>query len=421
MTLPVGWRLFTPHEIAGEDKTRLIIGPFGSDLKTSDYRSEGVPLVFVRDIREGGFKSPRKFIDSAKADKLRSHMTIPGDILITKMGEPPGDAAVYTAARPAVITADCIRLRPIDGFDARFIAFAIQAPVVKRQIELITSGIAQRKVSLARFRSGISIPVPPHEEQRRIVDLLEDHVSRLDAADAYLAGARRRLISMERSAIDKLFGGTEIPLAELIDDISAGKSFGGANAAARDDEWGIIKVSAMTWGAFDPAENKAVPPERVDPRFEIQEGDLLLSRANTEDYVGASVVVGQVRPKLLLSDKSLRITPRAGVRADWLWRALQAPSARRQISMLATGTKESMRNISQDSLKRVRLPIANGERQASTVSEFAEIAAVVVRMRSAIVGAERRSRALRRSLLAAAFSGWLTSYVVPGLHMEAGE
>lgn len=157
-----------------------------------------------------------------------------------------------------------------------------------------------------------------------------------------LVNARRRLASLEQSALDVNFhADASVPLDELIEDISAGKSFGSTNTPARYDEWGIIKASAMTWGEFKPDENKAAPADRVDPRFENREGDLLVSRANTSDYVGASVLLGPVRSRLLLSDKSLRVTPNNRARPDWLWRALQAPSARRQISALATGTKDS--------------------------------------------------------------------------------
>jgi type I restriction enzyme S subunit len=115
-----------------------------------------------------------------------------------------------------------------------------------------------------------------------------------------------------------------------------------------------------------------------------------------------------VRPRLLLSDKSLRLVPVRGVRADWLWRALQAPSARRQISARATGTKASMRNISQESLKRVRVPYVTVEEQAAAVASFAEIATVIDRLRTELRAALVRSRSLRRSLLAAAFSGQLS-------------
>lgn len=145
-------------------------------------------------------------------------------------------------------------------------------------------------------------------------------------------------------------------LGELIEDITAGKSFGASNAPAADGQWGIIKVSAMTWGKFKPEENKSVPAELADPRFEIREGDLLVSRANTADYVGASVLVQSVRPKLLLSDKSLRLTTKSDIYPEWLWYALQTPAVRSQIRELSTGTKESMRNISQAALRTIQIP-----------------------------------------------------------------
>ncbi|MGY4710670.1 hypothetical protein ACXDF8_14105 [Mycolicibacterium sp. CBM1] len=147
-----------------------------------------------------------------------------------------------------------------------------------------------------------------------------------------------------------------VPLGDLIEDIAAGRSFGALNAPAVEGHWGIIKVSAMTSGKFRPDENKAVPAKLADPRFEIRQGDLLVSRANTSEYVGASVLVRSVRPKLLLSDKSLRLTVKPAVDPEWLWYMLQAPSVRSQIRELATGTKDSMRNISQAALRRIQIP-----------------------------------------------------------------
>lgn len=170
----------------------------------------------------------------------------------------------------------------------------------------------------------------------------------------------------------------------------------------------------MTWGEFNPDENKAVPADRVDPRFEIRQGDLLISRANTSEYVGASVLVGEVRPRLLLSDKSLRLAPREGVSAEWLWRALQAPSARRQISGLATGTKDSMRNISQASLRRIQLPVMSERAQADAVAAYSEVNDACQRLEQVVSQQHVRSLALRRAVLAAAFDGKLT-----GRHTDA--
>jgi type I restriction enzyme S subunit len=331
-----------------------------------------------------------------------------GDLLVCEGGE-IGRCAIWHGRDDYLAYQKALhRIRPGDAVDARFLRYLLEHHSLSGTLAGMSTGTTIAHLPQQQLRR-VPIPLPPLDEQRRIVELLEDHLSRLDAAGAYVRSATRRLANAGRSALDRLFGGRDVPLAELVDAISAGKSYGAATAPAAEDEWGIIKVSAMTWGTFDPAENKAVPSDRADPRFEIREGDLLVSRANTDEYVGASVLVGPVRAKLLLSDKSLRVSPADGVRPEWLWRALQAPSARRQISALATGTKDSMRNISQASLMRVRVPRATPQEQAATVGAYAEIAAALDRLRTELDSTRRRSTGLRRSLLAAAFSGRLTA------------
>lgn len=257
----------------------------------------------------------------------------------------------------------------------------------------------------------VAIPVPSPDEQRRIVDILEDHLSRLDAADAYLDASQRRLDALRSAVLGEVMEGAtgeRCQLSDLVARIEAGRSFGGSAPPAGPDEWGIVKVSAMTWGQFKPEENKAVPAARVDPRFEIHPGDLLVSRANTSAYVGASVLVGDTRPRLLLSDKSLRIIPASGVDPFWLHLALSAPAARGQISARATGTKDSMRNISQPALLAIQVPRRAPADQVMDAIRCHALLESTEALKEAVGAAQRRAAPLRRALLAAAFSGRLT-------------
>ena len=201
------WATYSIEAIADNDRSGVTIGPFGSNLRTSDYRPSGVPLIFVRDIRTGDFRNPRQFVSPEKARELHSHIALPGDVLVTKMGDPPGDSCVYTGATPAVITADCIRIRPSFEFDPRFVSYALQSAAPRRQMEQITNGVAQRKMSLSRFRRGVSIAAPPLAEQRRIVDLIDERLARLDTATATLSHASARLHNLqERLVINSITG-----------------------------------------------------------------------------------------------------------------------------------------------------------------------------------------------------------------------
>ena len=174
--LPEGWVWASVDQVASDEKYSLAIGPFGSNLKVSDYRDSGVPLVFVRNIRSGNYGGEyTKYVTREKAQELGAHCVQAGDVLVTKMGEPPGDADVYPQSQPpAVITADCIRIRCHSGLMiAEFLKAAINSEVGRRQIGPMTQGVAQKKVSLGRF-SSLAIPIPPMDEQASIVQILSD-------------------------------------------------------------------------------------------------------------------------------------------------------------------------------------------------------------------------------------------------------
>ena len=197
------------------------------------------------------------------------------------------------------------------------------------------------------------IPMPPLAEQARIVDVLELTLSNIQSSRAQVENARSRLAGLRQATRRDVLATNSTSygrLSDFVSKVEAGKSLGGAAPPANIDEWGMVRVSAMTWGEFDASQNKRVSADLVNPSYEVHEGDILVSRANTEEYVGAPVLVGPVRPKLLLSDKNLRLVPKPGVNRRWLLHSLASPEFRSYVSATATGTKDSMRNISQSAL-----------------------------------------------------------------------
>ena len=166
----------------------------------------------------------------------------------------------------------------------------------------------------------------------------------------------------------------------------------------------------MTYGSFRPAENKALPQgTSVNSAWVIRKGDILLSRANTSDYVGATVLVDVDPGRLILSDKSLRLVPEVDVDARWLQLALAAPGTRSQISALATGVKDSMRNISQQKLKSIRLPRPSLADQLRVVAAADQQLAGLSNLWAELQRCVQRSLVLRRAVLQSAFSGRLVA------------
>jgi type I restriction enzyme S subunit len=198
-------------------------------------------------------------------------------------------------------------------------------------------------------------------------------------------------------------------LHDVVAHIEAGKSFTCEPRPARLNEWGVIKVSAMTWGEFRQYENKAVPTDRkINPAYEIRPGDILVSRANTEAYVGAPVLVRECRPRLLLSDKSLRLKPSPEISHDWLLFTLASPYVRNQISALATGSKDSMRNISQQALLGVRIAIPPLLEQRRIVAELGDYLSRLSVGVSIVEAAQVRLSRFKEAVFAAAINGELS-------------
>ena len=81
----------------------------------------------------------------------------------------------------------------------------------------------------------------------------------------------------------------------LLDDLALASNAGWSPKCdpqpREENNWGVLKVSAVSWGEFNPAENKALPDSlQPRPELEVKPGDFLISRANTADLVAKAVV-----------------------------------------------------------------------------------------------------------------------------------
>jgi type I restriction enzyme, S subunit len=212
--LPEGWRWVGTEQVTAGIENAMTIGPFGSNLMVKDYRDSGVPLIFVREIRSENFRrADTRYILPDKAAELRTHKVRSGDVVITKMGEPPGDTAIYPADLPdAIATSDCIKLTPnLSGTTAAFLKYIIRSQAVKTQIERITRGVAQKKMSLARFKS-VALPLPPLTEQKRIVADVEQRFSVIEEMEAVVGANLQRASRLWQSILTKAFSGGLSPV-----------------------------------------------------------------------------------------------------------------------------------------------------------------------------------------------------------------
>ncbi|AII54434.1 restriction endonuclease subunit S [Hymenobacter sp. APR13] len=139
--------------------------------------------------------------------------------------------------------------------------------------------------------------------------------------------------------------------------IEGGKSLECPNIQAGANQFGIIKVSAINRKGFKAEENKVLLNEHLaNEKYLINDGDFLISRANTLNLVGEVCIVEGKYRKLLLSDKSLRMTLNESKMLKYFaFHVLTQPYLRVQIETAATGSSASMKNISQASIEKLQI------------------------------------------------------------------
>jgi len=197
-------------------------------------------------------------------------------------------------------------------------------------------------------------------------------------------------------------------LDELLIRIESGKNFRCEERPPEDSEYGIVKISAVTWGTYDERESKTVTDvERVDPEYLIRPGDFLFSRANTIELVGACVIVHETQRKVLLSDKVLRFQF-PGDFKRWINWMLKCRLGRMQIEALASGNQESMRNIGQAQIRRICVPVPPTNEQRRIVAKVEELFSELEKGVEALTSAREQLEAYRQSALKHAFEGKLT-------------
>ncbi|NTX49669.1 restriction endonuclease subunit S, partial [Burkholderia cepacia] len=173
----------------------------------------------------------------------------------------------------------------------------------------------------------------------------------------------------------------------------------------RSGEWGVLKVSAVTWGDFRANENKRLPPS-LDPRpdCEVKPGDFLLSRANTAELIARSVIAqDDVPDRLLMSDKIVRLTFIDAALKTWANLVNNSRFAREYYRANATGTSDSMRNVSRQVIHELPIPLPPKRVQDAVIKKLSELNALCTTLES-----QRREAALNAERLANAAVAALT-------------
>ena len=191
-----------------------------------------------------------------------------------------------------------------------------------------------------------------------------------------------------------------VPIAQIISNIKGGVSVNGEDVAASNGEPAVLKLSAISYGRFAPYENKVIHNHelnRLGPS--VRKGNILISRSNTSELVGACVHVDRDYPNLFLPDLIWEIEVSADNDARWLTYVLSSGIVRNRLVAYANGTSGSMKKISMTSLRSLKVHRPSLKKQKSIVQFLSTWDTAITQTERLIAAKQKRFLWLAKSLV----------------------
>jgi len=402
--LPSGWVWTTLGVISETRLGKMLSAKARSGVGSRPYlRNKNVQWgridlddVLAMDFSEG------------ELDRFR---VLPGDLLICEGGE-VGRAAIWRGQIDWIGYQKALhRVRPQGGIAPEYLLYGFMWLAQTNAFEPHVTGSTIKHLPQEDLRL-LRMPLPPLNEQRRIVAAIEEQLSRLDAADASLAAALRRLAVQRRAvlfaALDQA-GPPKVSASELLS-VSIGGVWG-KEPGADEVDVSVFRVTEFRAdGLLDPstAACRSITHKQLASR-ELLPDDLLIEKSGggPDRPVGRVALVPIHQGHAVCSNfvQLIRADP-ARIHPRFLFRWLQ----RRYLDGSATAhqtASTNIRNLKTPNYLNLLIPVPPLDEQRRIVAEVEERLSVIDAMRLAIERAERRSATLRRSILERAFRGEL--------------
>lgn len=214
-TLPDGWCWARMELLATDAPNSIGAGPFGTIFKAHDFRPEGVPIIFLRHVQAGVYSTRKPgFMDQQKWEELfkAEYSVFGGELLVTKLGEPPGTAAIYpSGVGPAMVTPDVIKMCPRpDVVVTEFLMNYLNSRVAQSFTSGVAFGTTRLRLTLPLFKD-LPVPLPPLAEQAEIIAAVSEKLSQIEAAEVAIEHSLRRAARLRQSILKQAFEGKLVP------------------------------------------------------------------------------------------------------------------------------------------------------------------------------------------------------------------
>lgn len=291
-----------------------------------------------------------------------------------------------------------------DYFDPSFVYRLLLTPEMIQRYDSIAYGSVprRRRSSVADFLS-LEVPMPPPlDEQHRIASIL-------DKADAIRLKRRQaidHLDTLTQSLLSRVLQSTSerTSLRDLIKDGPKNGLYRPKSAYGTGTP--IVRIDSFNYGSpnirIDSLKRLELKHNAID-EFSLKEGDILINRVNSKNYVGKTALIGPLHEPVVFESNMMRIrleTKR--IRERFFAEFMQTQDVRRQ---LAPKIKDAINqsSINQQDVKMIEVPMPPIKVQDAFVRAITDLDS----QRTAMESLARLADKLFASLQSRAFRGEL--------------
>ncbi|WP_424353263.1 restriction endonuclease subunit S [Methanosarcina mazei] len=409
--LPEHWSWVELKDLTENSKDDIVDGPFGSNLKSSEYTETGIPVFKIQNIKENRFVDKNiNFVSPTKAEELSRHSFQKGDLIITKLGNPLGLCCKVPEKYPyGIIVADLMRFRPSTRrVVVQYLMYGINSVIVQNQFKAITKGTTRPRVNLTIVR-GIKFPLPPLPEQRSIVSKIELLFSELDNGISNLKLAQEQLKVYRQAVLKKAFeGSVKVPFSDLVKSSQNGISKRSGKEGVELKVLRLADISNLEINYSSPRCIKLTSSEIN--KYKLLKDDLICIRVNGSKNLVGRLIITSEKDDLnnwAFCDHFIRFSlDLSNAVPKYYYYYFHTMEVRQYIheNMVSSAGQNT---VSQGTIKSVLVPFSSHSEQQAIVQEIETRLSVCDKIEQDIKDNLEKAEALRQSILKKAFEGKL--------------
>lgn len=397
------------------------------------YYGGSIPWLKTGDLNDEFIQEVPEYITDLALEKTSLRLNPIGSVLMAMYGATIGKLGILEI--PVTTNQACCACIPYAGMNNKYLFYYLMS--MRQSYIGMAEGGAQPNISKEKIVNSL-IPLPPAEEQRRIVAKIEGllpYVDRYAAAYEKLEQFNAKFPEdMKKSVLQYAIQGKlveqreeegtgeelyrqiqaekkrlikegkikkEKPLPEIAEDeitfdipgswkwvrlldVVEEKPANGFSPKGVDYQTAVknLTLTATTSGYFKSDAFKYVDIQlEPDSKYWLKKDDLLIQRSNSRELVGTSCIYTGDDDAFIYPDLMMKLRVMNGVDVKYVDHVLKSPLTRNYFSKTASGTSESMPKINQGIVSATLIPLPPLAEQKRIVAKLEEILPLCERLK----------------------------------------